>query len=211
MKPPRPSRSKVKECQPPTPATARPSSAQPSARISRRILPRTPRPRAALPPGHTINYLTGQPEPPRPYEAPRLPVQGPAGGSVTLDLSGLGIRLHGDSFAFSMPDDSLRALGIAAGDIAVIEPCRWQIREGDLLKVTIDGAETVRQVTFRRKVPFFHAGPGSEPSTDPISLYGISGVVTAVLRTFRRDRDAAPGRYQAAAPTAPGRATTRRR
>ena len=93
-------------------------------------------PRADLTSAVGIRYFSGPKAAEEPKILPRLFVHGPSGGSVKMDLSGVGIELFPGAFSFIVPDDALRSLEIHRGDMAIVQPFDGNLEDGQLLVVS---------------------------------------------------------------------------
>ena len=143
-----------------------------------------------------ISYIPGVKLEQEPAQLPRLFVRG-MGGSIKMDLSGLGIPLSPSAFAFEMPDESLQNLGIHRGDLAIVDLPQRSLREGDLIMVTSGPAETLRAVTKRDKIWYLHAAAGKGVTLIPLWKHAYTGIVLGFVRLFEPLK---PAKYRAVIP-----------
>ena len=125
-----------------------------------------------------VSYIPGEEPKEEPVESPLLFVRG-IGGSIKMDLGGLGIELSPSAFAFEMPDESLRR-----GDLAIVDSLRRTLREGDLLAVTSGTLETLRAVTKRNRIWYLHAADQEDVDLLPLWEHAYTGIVLGFLRMF---------------------------
>ena len=79
-----------------------------------------------------VSYAHGKLPLAEPVDTPRLFIHG-LGGSIKLDLRGLGVAFSAAAFAHFVADESLISLDIHRGDIALVDPLRPMLRSGNLL------------------------------------------------------------------------------
>lgn len=157
-----------------------------SARRDKRLQhdPKPSRPASTNKTRRNSSYIPGESLREEPVELPRLFIRG-TGGSIKMDLGGVGIELPPESFAFTMPDESLGGLHIHAGDIAIIQPLGSKLCEDSLLMVQDGLQQTIRHLVKRGKLWFLETGDGKNTQTWPLLDQSIEGVVLGFVRLFK--------------------------
>ncbi|MBE7158129.1 MAG: hypothetical protein INR62_06790 [Rhodospirillales bacterium] len=114
---------------------------------------------------------------------PRLFIQG-SGGSIKMDLAGVGVRLSEAVFAHMVADDSLQSIQVCRGDIALIEPVFRRLHVGNLVCLEVDGRPVLYRV--RKEGQLWLVGPVSGDPSGSLLLagQGIQGVVIGFVRLF---------------------------
>ena len=133
-----------------------------------------------------FSYLPAQPPRVEPAKLPRLFIRGGRGGSVKMDLSGVGIWLQQSAFAFTMPDDSLSGLDIHAGDIAVVEPGVGALKVGGLVLVYDGEKENLRQISSLQGGVRVQTANRKRVRQRSFVTCSLLGEVLGVLRLYRR-------------------------
>lgn len=130
-----------------------------------------------------VTYILGQRPRKEPAVLPRLFIRG-HGGSIKLDLGGVGMRFSQAAFAHRVADDSLLSLHVCRGDIAVIEPAVRRICDGNLVLLEVEGHSVIRRIQKRKRIRVL--SPVDLGSDEVILLAGqaIQGVVIGFLRVF---------------------------
>ena len=104
-------------------------------------------------PARKISYIAGEPPKQEPLTIPRLCTRGLIGGSFKIDLLGLNIGLSNHAFSQWICDESLAAIHVHRGDIAIIDPMRI-LKRGDIVMVLEGGREVFRRLIKKRGVWF---------------------------------------------------------
>lgn len=130
-----------------------------------------------------VSYLPGGKPREEPTEIPRLFIRG-FGGSIKLDLRGVGVHFSEAMFAHRVADDSLRSIHIFQGDIVLIEPVIRSLREGDLLLLELDGRTVLRRAVKRKRLWCIESADGNPAETMVLADHALQGVVVGVLRLF---------------------------
>ncbi len=82
-----------------------------------------------------------------------------------------------------MTDEQIRC-----GDIAIVEPCVSELKEGDIIMLALNGMATLRRVTLRGAITYFQGNQHEQSPLLPAWEHAFSGVVTAVFRTYYHGR-----------------------
>lgn len=140
----------------------------------------------------TVSYVPGVVPRKKQPEVPRLFIRN-FGGSIRMDLGGVGVRLSSAVFAHMVADDSLAAIHIYRGDIAVVEPGVRRFHDGNLVMLELDGHAVLRKL--KRQKRLWMMDPVDEDPTKSVVLanHGIQGVVLGFVRLFNALR---PVRYE---------------
>lgn len=101
-----------------------------------------------------------------------------------MDLGGLNIELSETAFGHWVSDESLKALDIHRGDIALVDPARRILEDGNLILVSLDGWEVIKRLREKNHVWYMETANGAAPQSVPLSDSPIQGVVLGVLRLF---------------------------
>lgn len=139
-----------------------------------------------------VSYVPSEKPRKEPSALPRLFIRG-HGGSIKLDLCGVGVGLSKAVFAHFVADDSLLSLHVCPGDIALVEPAVRRIHSGNLLLLNLEGRLVIRQLEKQKRFWVLH--PVGQSSERPVVLIdqGIQGVVIGFVRLFNKLR---PIRYE---------------
>ncbi len=140
-----------------------------------------------------VSYIPGEKPRKEPSVLPRLFIRGPNGGSIKLDLGGVGIGFSKAAFAHLVADHSLLSLHVCPGDIALIEPAVRRVHNGNLMLLEINGQPVIRRLRREKRLWMLDlVGRGSDGSI-PFAELGIQGVVIGFVRLFNEIR---PVRYE---------------
>jgi repressor LexA len=101
-------------------------------------------------------------------------------GSISLDITALGISRQARTFALKVRGDSMINAHICHGDTVVLE-CR-EPRRGDIVAALIDGETTLKRYLIENRKPFLRAENEDFPDLIPAQELIIQGVFIALLR-----------------------------
>ncbi len=130
-----------------------------------------------------ISYIPGAVSRKEPVDLPRLFIRG-FGGSIKMDLRGIGVGLSEGSFAFQVPNENLQSLHIHRGDIAVVDPGRPILKTGNLILLGLDGRETLGRVERRHRIWWVKTMDDALPGRIPLTNQPLYGVVVGCVRLF---------------------------
>ncbi len=130
-----------------------------------------------------ISYIPGGKIREEPADMPRLFVRG-FGGSIKMDLRGVGIGLSEASFAYRVPDENLKDFHIHRGDIAVIDPVRSAFKTGNLILLGIDRREVLGRLEWRHRIWWVQTMDDGLPERIAITNLPLYGVVVGIVRLF---------------------------
>lgn len=93
-----------------------------------------------------------------------------------------------ECFLVRVAADDARALGVQAGDLALVHPVA-RSRDGEAVVVRLGGAASVRTIERRGQAVLLHQGNGAEPrEVGPHDDFAVLGVLAGVIRPpVRRD------------------------
>ncbi len=133
-------------------------------------------------PRRRINYGFGKAPREEPVEIPRLFIRG-LGGSVKMDLLGIGVKLSEESFMHFIADESLRDLHVHRGDLALIDPIRHTLDVGNLVLLELPGSGAIiRRLSKRNRVWYLSKADNGNPESFPLINQPMQGVVVGFLR-----------------------------
>lgn len=142
----------------------------PSSRGDRRKIYRAPKeasPTALIPP-------------------PQLSIRGSGGGSVGIDLRGIGIGLSQTAFGHWVDDESLRMMHIHRGDLAIVDCTDHVLQEGNLILLDLNGRSVLRRLRKRHRIWYLETSDGCQQSSLPLTNQPLHGVVISVIRLFSK-------------------------
>ncbi len=139
-----------------------------------------------------ICYISGEKPRKEPTALPRLFIRG-LGGSLKLDLRGVGVGLSNAVFAHFVADDALLPLHVCRGDIALIEPAIRRTHNGNLVLLELDGRPVIRRLRKQKHLWMLNSVDGSSDDSVLPANQGIQGVVIGFVRLFNKLR---PVRYE---------------
>lgn len=129
-----------------------------------------------------VSYLPGGSPRKEPKDIPRLFIRG-LGGSIKMDLGGVGVRPSDAVFAHWVADDSLRPVHIFRGDILLIEPVIRSLQEGHLLLLELDGRTVLRRAVKKKRLWCIESVDDAA-ATAVLAGHALQGVVLGVVRLF---------------------------
>ena len=101
--------------------------------------------------------------------------------SVVLDRQ---IADVAGNYIVGMPDTSLQALGVEAGDLLLVEPVSaGALVAGDLVLAVHEGAPVVRRLAVRQQARLLEAA-GADPAV-PLAAVQVRGRVQSLIRRLR--------------------------
>jgi repressor LexA len=101
-------------------------------------------------------------------------------GSISVDISALGIPRHARTFALKVRGESMIDAHICDGDTVILE--FREPRKGDIVAALIDGETTLKRYVMERGKPFLRAENADYPDLIPARELVIQGVLIALLR-----------------------------
>jgi repressor LexA len=101
-------------------------------------------------------------------------------GSVSVDISALGIPRNARTFALKVRGDSMIDAHICNGDTVILE--LREPRKGDIVAALIDGETTLKRYVVEKGKPFLRAENENYPDLIPARELVIQGVLVALLR-----------------------------
>lgn len=101
-------------------------------------------------------------------------------GSVTIDITSLGIPRNARTLALKVRGDSMIDAHICDGDTVILE--HREPRNGDIVAALIDGETTLKRYVITRGKPYLHAENPDYPDLIPARELVIQGVLVALLR-----------------------------
>jgi repressor LexA len=101
-------------------------------------------------------------------------------GSVSVDISALGIPRNARTFALKVRGDSMIDAHICSGDTVILE--FREPRKGDIVAALIDGETTLKRYVVEKGQPFLRAENENYPDLIPARELVIQGVFVALLR-----------------------------
>ncbi len=117
----------------------------------------------------------------------------PGRGTITLDLSGIGLPLGDETHALRVADDLMTDAGIQTGDIAILKP--GVPLRGDIVAAIIDDRLVLRRFLVIRGIPHLLAENPGRPDLRAAFDTQLQGVLCALLRVdFGRTRQTVPDR-----------------
>ncbi len=134
-------------------------------------------------PKRKISYTPGGKIREEPADMPRLFIRG-FGGSIKMDLLGVGVGLSEASFAYRVPDENLKDFHIHRGDIAVIDPVRSVFKTGNLILLGIDGREVLGRLEWTHRIWWAQTMDDALPERIAITNLPLYGVVVGIIRLF---------------------------
>ncbi len=106
-------------------------------------------------------------------------------GSLTVDISALGIPRHARTFALKVRGDSMINAHICHGDTVILE--FREPRKGDIVAALIDGETTLKRYIVEKGKPFLRAENEDYPDLIPARELVIQGVIQGVLVALLRN------------------------
>jgi repressor LexA len=101
-------------------------------------------------------------------------------GSVSVDITALGIHRNARTFALKVRGDSMIDAHICNGDTVILE--YREPRKGDIVAALIDGETTLKRYVVEKGKPFLRAENPDYPDLIPARELVIQGVLVALLR-----------------------------
>jgi repressor LexA len=101
-------------------------------------------------------------------------------GSISLDITALGIPRNARTFALKVRGDSMIDAHICDGDTVILE--HREPRKGDIVAALIDGETTLKRYVIERGQPYLHAENPDYPDLIPARELVIQGVMVALMR-----------------------------
>jgi repressor LexA len=102
-------------------------------------------------------------------------------GSISIDISALGISPRSRTFALKVRGDSMIDAHICDGDTVILE--LRQPRKGDIVAALIDGETTLKRFVVEKGKSFLRAENDHYPDLIPVRELVIQGVLVALLRS----------------------------
>lgn len=130
-----------------------------------------------------VSYVPGELPKEESQDAIRLFIRG-AGGSIKMDLRGVGTRLSPVAFAYQVPDDLLADIRIYRDDIIIIEPFYRALHERNLVLLEVDGRSVLKQLTKKKRLWYLNSLGDSGPEPIPLVDRPLQGVVVGLVRLF---------------------------
>lgn len=134
-------------------------------------------------PGRKISYISDGKIREEPADTPRLFIRG-FGGSIKMDLLGVGVDLSEASFAYRVPDENLKDFHIHHGDIAVVDPMRSTFKTGHLILFGLDGREVLGRLEWRHRIWWVQTMDAALPERIAITNQPLYGAVVGIMRLF---------------------------
>jgi repressor LexA len=101
-------------------------------------------------------------------------------GSVSVDITALGIHRNARTFALKVRGDSMIDAHICNGDTVILE--YREPRKGDIVAALIDGETTLKRYVVEKGKPFLRAENPDYPDLIPARELVVQGVLVALLR-----------------------------
>ena len=101
-------------------------------------------------------------------------------GSISVDITALGISNHARTFALKVRGDSMIDAHICHGDTVILE--FREPRKGEIVAALIDGETTLKRYLIEKGKPFLRAENADFPDLIPARELVIQGVLIALLR-----------------------------
>ncbi len=101
-------------------------------------------------------------------------------GSISVDISALGIPRNAQTFALKVRGDSMIDAHICHGDTVILEI--RDPRKGEIVAALIDGETTLKRFLIDKGQPFLRAENPAYPDLIPARELVIQGVLVALLR-----------------------------
>ena len=101
-------------------------------------------------------------------------------GSISVDMTSLGIPRHARTFALQVRGDSMIDAHICHGDTVILEI--REPRKGDIVAALIDGETTLKRYLVEKGQTFLRAANANYPDLIPARELVIQGVLIALLR-----------------------------
>jgi len=101
-------------------------------------------------------------------------------GCISIDVTTLGIRRPGRTFALRVRGDSMIDAHICSGDTVILE--QREPQKGDIVAALIDGETTLKRYLLNRSKPFLRAENPAYPDLIPACELMIQGVLVALIR-----------------------------
>ena len=101
-------------------------------------------------------------------------------GSISIDISSLGIARNARTFALKVRGDSMIDAHICHGDTVILE--FREPRKGDIVAALLDGETTLKRYLVTKGKPFLHAENAAYPDLIPARELVIQGVLIALIR-----------------------------
>lgn len=134
-------------------------------------------------PRRKISYIPGEKIREEPADMPRLFIRG-FGGSVKMDLLGVGVGLSEASFAYRVSDENLKDFHIHRGDIAVVDPMRSAFKTGHLILLGLNGREVLGRLEWKHRIWWVQTMDDALPERIVIINQPLYGVVVGIIRLF---------------------------